>query len=366
MEKVQREAVLENLIKHNYPFVIFREPGDSVKFIIQNGPIEYNSDLRISEEGFYVFPFSGREHSHPFKLRPDILLDWKERIILDLELEILPISDSHSQVINPISFDNYESDIQKFLKSIDSGPLRKAIYARVKLEHLPKEFSLSEFYKNVEEQYPKAFCYLLNIPGEGLWIGASPELLLSYKNQIAQTVALAGTIKNDRQFSAPNWSRKEIDEHRLVELHIIDVLKEAGIVYEKSNVRTTNTGAVFHLKSNFKMAVAPGKISDFLNRLHPTPAISGLPQDGALDLIYEHENFDRAYYCGYLGYVHDKEDFNVYINLRCMKIWEDNIAFFAGGGITTDSSPLKEWEETELKMSTLAELLKSDLSPSVN
>ena len=37
------------------------------------------------------------------------------------------------------------------------------------------------------------------------------------------------------------------------------------------------------------------------------------------------------------------------MNLRCAKIYKNQVIAFAGGGITALSSPEKEWRETELK-----------------
>ena len=48
---------------------------------------------------------------------------------------------------------------------------------------------------------------------------------------------------------------------------------------------------------------------------------------------------------------------NFYVNLRCMKIYNNSASLFVGGGITASSIPKKEWEETELKAKTLLNIL---------
>ena len=45
------------------------------------------------------------------------------------------------------------------------------------------------------------------------------------------------------------------------------------------------------------------------------------------------------------------------MNLRCAEIGEKLIAFYAGAGITEDSDPEKEWQETEMKCDTLLKFL---------
>jgi isochorismate synthase len=46
------------------------------------------------------------------------------------------------------------------------------------------------------------------------------------------------------------------------------------------------------------------------------------------------------------------------VNLRCAKIFKNNIIAFAGGGITIMSNPEKEWQETELKSQAILNHLK--------
>ena len=42
----------------------------------------------------------------------------------------------------------------------------------------------------------------------------------------------------------------------------------------------------------------------------------------------------------------------LYVNLRCMKVLDDRLVLYIGGGITHDSVPEEEWEETEIKADT--------------
>ena len=50
--------------------------------------------------------------------------------------------------------------------------------------------------------------------------------------------------------------------------------------------------------------------------------------------------------------------FSFFVNLRSLQITPSYYTIFAGGGITPDSVALDEWEETEIKASTLLNLIK--------
>jgi isochorismate synthase len=96
-----------------------------------------------------------------------------------------------------------------------------------------------------------------------------------------------------------------------------------------------------------------------ITALHPTPAVCGLPKLKALDLIKDVETHDREYYAGYWGPLEANGDFALYVNLRSMKIAENQLSLFVGGGIIADSLPQKEWEETQLKAQTLLSVIKA-------
>lgn len=68
-------------------------------------------------------------------------------------------------------------------------------------------------------------------------------------------------------------------------------------------------------------------------------------------MIEELEQYDREMYTGYLALM--GTHLHAIVLLRSMKWHSNGIRFFAGGGITKDSVPLSEWNETEHKISAL-------------
>lgn len=361
MMKEEIESVFTELMEKNIPFVLFRAPGKERKLLVQEKAIDFDKEIDLGERGFYVFPFSKKEKSKPIYLSPDHLIEGDSINHFKASFPTLKSNPIIPHDYYEVDEEEYISDLNIFLEAFEEQGIKKAIYSRIQEEELESEFKLWSFFKTLDVNYPKAFIYVLHIPGDGLWTGASPELLMSYSQGEAHTVALAGTLKIDHNKSAPDWTRKEIDEHRLVEKYIIALCDEMDIPFEKSKVRTSNTGKVYHLKSDFKLSIPVNQIKNFIEKLHPTPAISGLPQSKAIDLIYRTEKHDRSYYAGFLGFVEDKESFDLFINLRCMKIVQNSCFLYAGGGITPDSNIEKEWEETKIKMSTLTDLLNKDV-----
>ncbi|MBC7426107.1 MAG: chorismate-binding protein, partial [Bacteroidia bacterium] len=111
------------------------------------------------------------------------------------------------------------------------------------------------------------------------------------------------------------------------------------------------------LYTEYNFEVDRLKSAEITNMLHPTPAVCGYPFNEALDFIKENEGYNREFYSGYLGPVYNNGDRQLFVNLRCMRIYEEDMVLFAGGGINKGSDPEKEWTETENKMKTLLNCL---------
>ena len=59
-----------------------------------------------------------------------------------------------------------------------------------------------------------------------------------------------------------------------------------------------------------------------------------------------------------MGTLNQDDKTDIFVNLRCMKILPEKLALYIGGGLTKDSIPEKEWEETSLKSQTLTKHLQ--------
>jgi isochorismate synthase len=101
------------------------------------------------------------------------------------------------------------------------------------------------------------------------------------------------------------------------------------------------------------------KLAEFLDELHPTPSVCGLPKDVSMDVIRNTEKHRREYYSGFLGPVNIDNEWNLYVNLRSMKSLETELEYYLGAGITKGSNAEDEWEETNNKMNTLKTIVES-------
>ncbi len=264
---------------------------------------------------------------------------------------------AHHDLPGHTSFENYASQFEAYKRSFENGSLKKAILSRVKSIEKPRNFNVMDFFRKLEKAYPNAMVYLLSHPETGMWMGATPEILVEKTQSGWQTVSLAGTLAHD---SDKTWTKKEKIEQEYVSAHIRDALSASGInAFEESAPSELQAGKVKHLKSTFRFdgPKTPEFFHQLVSHLHPTPAVAGLPAKKAADFINMTESHDRGLYTGYLGIVNFPERVSLYVNLRCMQIGKSDLALYLGGGITSDSDLQSEWDETEQKAMTILQYL---------
>lgn len=158
-------------------------------------------------------------------------------------------------------------------------------------------------------------------------------------------MSLAGTLPINEE-----WSEKEIEEQKPVTHYISEILKKYVTLSEvkESETYIHISGNIKHLRTDFTAKIEDNRLEELIEELHPTPAICGIPKDFCKEKIIEIEQYNREFYAGYIKIETDEEIY-YFVNLRCAKIYKNQVIAFAGGGITELSSPEKEWRETELK-----------------
>lgn len=252
--------------------------------------------------------------------------------------------------------------VEKSMREIEKGEFEKVVPSRIRSIPLPDNFEVTRTFQRLCEDHPEAMVSFVHVPGIGTWIGASPEVLVSVEDgSVFKTVALAGTQAYDEKIPIKSvaWTQKEIEEQALVERYIISCFKKIRLrEYEEHGPKTVTAGKLIHLRSDFtvdmKATNFPQLGSVMLRLLHPTSAVCGMPLDPAREFLLNNEGYDREFYSGYLGPTNINHNTDIYVNLRCMQLIGGQALLYAGAGVTADSIPEKEWEETEVKFNTLS------------
>lgn len=352
------------------PFVAYKKPGEpNVKALLQKTEKHF-STTDFSEKGFVFAPFSTQNSA--------LLIPFSEAESMEVVFETAELDENYlpRKKAGAKEKNHHLELVKKGIEAIKAGKLQKVVLARQHSVEFP-EHDPWLIFQRLLEKYPSAFVYAWFHPKSGLWMGATPENLLHIESNYLKTVSLAGTRKNMGDDEVI-WLEKEKKEQSLVTDFILEKLRPKLESVNISEPRTSEAGNLWHLKTCISGKLKENGTKEIIESLHPTPAVCGLPRNDARNFILKNENFDRQFYSGFLGelnldtkkerspknrnqenkaYFSVKPVTDLYVNLRCMKFYQNAAQIFAGGGITEESDPESEWEETLSKIETMAHVL---------
>ncbi len=249
--------------------------------------------------------------------------------------------------------------------AVGRGRLDKVVFARRVDMSSPAALDVPSALRRLAASAPESTVFAFR-RGKAQFIGATPERLVRAEGRTYRTAAVAGSIRRgadpaeDAALAAELLaSEKEREEHAVVVRAIrrqlapisdrLEIAPEPGVLVLRH---------VQHLVTEVAgtLRVQEGLLA-LAGRLHPTPAVGGEPRDLALAMIDEHEGFDRGWYAGPVGWLSADGDGELMVALRCGLVEDRRVTLYAGCGIVADSDPDREWEESRIKMRTVAAAL---------
>ncbi|MGF1513355.1 MAG: isochorismate synthase MenF [Elainellaceae cyanobacterium] len=202
--------------------------------------------------------------------------------------------------------------------------------------------------------------------GSQTFLGASPEQLFRIRQQLLSADAIAGstargtTAESDRQLgNALQRSPKELHEHQIVADFIVGQLRQLGLQPSRSSkpqlLRLAN---IQHLHTPIAARLPAGiHPLQIVSKLHPTPAVAGLPQRTACEAITQQEAFARSLYAGPIGWMDRQRDSEFVVAIRSALVDAARVRLYAGAGIVRGSIPEREWQEVNTKLQAIASVL---------
>ena len=311
-------------------------------------PFNTNSDAMLHEPDTYrainYFPYKQSKES------PNIL-SWK----------LLPISSTYNDRL---------IDVIRQLRD-PKNPLKKVVMAREIQLITNFSWNINSVLSRLANVDPSSSIYAVNSYSKintynkkHLLVGASPELLVGRSDGTILCSPFAGSAPRSINplLDAANASalincKKNLYEHKLV----VDMLSnkliklcDSIVVAEKPQLHCTKT--LWHLTTPIIGRLRTKKITaiDLALALHPTPAVCGVPNCYASELIKIIEG-DRGLYAGTVGWWNNAGDGRWIVSIRCALISLENntVLINSGCGIVSNSELLVEFEENITKFKTI-------------
>lgn len=313
-----------------------------VEAIMQNFALIYNPQTNHTQSYTTIDSVDGDLYFQNFEGSKKFV--FQQNPLTNLDNINLSFSSEHST-----SKKEYLQWVKLIIQSIRSSELEKAVAAQKQaITFDSSKLDWTNLFHTLIQQLPQTFVYLFYVENT-IWLGASPEIIGMQEGGNFSTISLAGT--NTQGI----FSEKEKQEQGIVSDYI---LKKMNLqTKDSAAVKMLRYGNLSHLVSEFSIAV--DDTFDFehtIRSIHPSPALAGFPKDKSIRFILNNEPIRREFYCGLVSFMEENNRYS-FATIRCAKITQNQMIFYAGAGITIDSNPENEWRETLDKIEVLRKIV---------
>jgi isochorismate synthase len=257
--------------------------------------------------------------------------------------------------------------VRDLREQIAAGIVRKVVIARRRHVRSPRPPSAPGLLASLRSLRPTCFSFWLGA-GETDFLGSSPERLVRLDAGTVVAGALAGTAprgatpEDDRRLGIGLLGcEKNRREHDFVvgavKAALVDV---AACVDAPAEPELVLLPEAQHLSTTVRARLrAPATVVELAGRLHPTPAVCGLPREAARRII-ERDEPERGWYCGGVGWMAGNGEGEIAVALRSALVDGRDVWLRAGAGIVEGSDPAAELAETEVKFEALLHGVRRD------
>ena len=270
--------------------------------------------------------------------------------------EVAPFEGAYMKWESNFDAPDYVDMVGKVIEYIKDGDIFQACVAQRFDAELPEGFDRFSHYCHMREVNAAPFAAFMNC-GDVAISSASPERFLTVKDRKVETRPIKGTRPHIANETLDRRYRKDLEEsekERAENTMIVDLLRNdlsksclAKSVEVTELCKLETFASVHHLVSTVRGTLKKNKSAlDLLKGCFPGGSISGCPKIRAMEIIEELEPTRRGPYCGAFGYVGFNGNMDSNILIRTLVYENNKVSFQVGGGITADSCPDAEYQET--------------------
>ncbi|NLB89372.1 MAG: anthranilate synthase component I family protein [Syntrophomonadaceae bacterium] len=250
--------------------------------------------------------------------------------------------------------DEYIEKINKVKNSIKTGELEQINLSQVFT--FPITGNPLNYYKILRKVSPSYFGAFLHYPEYDV-ISISPERFIQIKDNKLQTKPIKGTrprgenAKEDEKYrqELANSSKEKKELKLIVDMECsnLESISIPGTVKVSDLYNITAHPTIFHLDATIDCTLKPHiSYEEILRATFPGSSITGRPKRKAFKIIEELEPVARGIYTGSIGYIDFRGNSDLSVAIRTTLVKEGIGYYHAGGGLTIDSNPEEEYQET--------------------
>ena len=252
----------------------------------------------------------------------------------------------------------YRSAVEQAMTLVNQGDLQKLVLAVRQDLSLDRAVDPLELLAPLRRHQSGSCRFLWQRAAGSALIGASPERLLTVRQNQLRSDALAGTTPWGPGASELLQSVKDRHEHDLVVDTITSVLRQAGLNPRRPrHPRLARHGQLVHLHTPITAHLQGEQPLAIAAALHPTPAVAGLPRKEAMGWLRSLEPFERGHYAAPIGWIDSAGDADLRVAIRSGTLRGSQLELTAGAGLVRGSTVERELQEVALKLGVLQQQL---------
>jgi len=261
--------------------------------------------------------------------------------------------------------EQWKAVVAKAVGVIKNSDIDKIVLARELRLIFEKNISSESVLERLLKEQSSSFIFSLE-SGSDCFIGASPERLVKKEGNEVLSTCLAGSIARGNSEVEDQQLGEQLlnDPKNLIEHQYVVGMIRKTIETECMEVNVPSSPILMktkHIQHLYTPVIAKCdeemSILHLVKKLHPTPALGGLPQTEAVSWIREHESLERGLYGGPMGWMDSSGNGEFAVALRSALLKGKEASLFAGCGIVEDSIPEEEYSETWIKFKPMLNAL---------
>lgn len=263
----------------------------------------------------------------------------------------------------------WKDSVLKAQQLINEKKAKKIVLAREMRLIFDQQVEIEVMLRKLLNTQSNSYIFAFEHAGD-CFIGATPERLVKINGQHLLSTCLAGTaprgkteIEDQQIGKSLLQDEKNLEEHDYVVKMIADAMEtycfninipDQPVLFPLKNLQHLYTPVTAQLRNGHS-------IFDIIEKLHPTPALGGVPRDTSLAFIRDHESFERGWYGSPVGFVDSNDNGEFAVAIRSGLIRGEEASLFAGCGVMRDSNLDEEYEETKMKFLPMLTALEATI-----
>ncbi len=267
----------------------------------------------------------------------------------------------------------YLAAVDQIKELIRAGETYQANLTQQLSVPLSNEVLPADIFSHLRANHPAPFAAYVD-RGSSFVVSASPEQFVSVERSESGRSIMTSPIKGTRPRGADRAHDERMradllnsEKDRAENTMIVDLMRnDLGRVCEFGSVKVDELcrldfhPTLFHLVSEVSGTLRDDvRYSDVIKAVFPCGSITGAPKLRTMQIIDRIETVPRGLSMGAIGcriapgHIAPNEIFEMSVAIRTMVIRDGEAVFNVGGGVTIDSDPAAEYDESMLKAKAL-------------